>query len=107
MKFTFSFLNLTKIHILIPKSTEGGRGPPVQELFLKTHFLVDLFPNANMPSLIQYFATKLNLPNVRIFVGVLPERWATTLDGLENRQHQGKVGLYLELIFPPRSMLIP
>ena len=39
MKFTFLFLNLGKIQIFIPKSTEGGGGPagsgiiPKKELF--------------------------------------------------------------------------
>ena len=35
IKFTFLFLNLGKIQIFIPKSTEGGWGLPVKELFLK------------------------------------------------------------------------
>ena len=35
MKFTFLFLNLGKIKIYIPTSTEGVGGLPVEELFLK------------------------------------------------------------------------
>ena len=44
MKFTFLFLNLAKIHIFIPKSTEGGGGGVYTglEIFLKRKLTASL-----------------------------------------------------------------
>ena len=48
MEFTFLFLNLAKIHIFIPKCTEGGGGggKPVEDIFLKKT-IFDCFPKQN------------------------------------------------------------
>ena len=40
MKFTFSFLNLGKIQIFIPKSTKGGGSAGLGSIPKKTVFLV-------------------------------------------------------------------
>ena len=45
-KFTFLFLNLVKIHICIPKSTDGGGGPNgLGNIPNENNFFFECFPN--------------------------------------------------------------
>ena len=71
MKFTFLFLNLAKIHIFIPKCTEGGGGSTgLENIPKKKEFLVLLLSFKMMILYLTISCDSKKTPQIRSVSGL-------------------------------------